>query len=347
MAFISRRQVRRCLLQVTVCSTCILLLFELLRNAETFYHSTCSGCVTTVKPGNSFDLNLNLNHSSDTKWVQLIKEAESVQKSSYPVMITLINEAYLPFAYNWLCNTARMDIHKHVVFLTTDVNTKQSLKANWSNLRAVAIASKNGSEIYESQEYSHVGYVKLMAERTEAILALLLHKIEILLFEVDALWLSNALTEVMKFRGFDLVGTSVSQRPGEVAGGFLYLKPTEATTNLWFRLTLEMNEVLKKVKGKDTTEHVSESTNDQVFLSKLLRESNGDIRYRLMPSRTFADGKWYDLTEMDKDILRPVLINNNWVIGNQKKMLRAKKHKHWFLNASNSCDMRLVNDLVK
>ena len=31
-----------------------------------------------------------------------------------PVLITLVNDAYLPFMYSWLCNTERMGIHKQV-----------------------------------------------------------------------------------------------------------------------------------------------------------------------------------------------------------------------------------------
>jgi hypothetical protein len=29
-------------------------------------------------------------------------------------LITLVNDAYLPFMYSWLCNTERMGIHKQV-----------------------------------------------------------------------------------------------------------------------------------------------------------------------------------------------------------------------------------------
>jgi hypothetical protein len=38
----------------------------------------------------------------------------NLMENKKPLLVTLINNAYLPFTYSWLCNTKDMDVHKQV-----------------------------------------------------------------------------------------------------------------------------------------------------------------------------------------------------------------------------------------
>ena len=71
-----------------------------------------------------------------------------------------------------------------------------------------------------------------------------------------------------------------------------------------------------------------------------------DIRVKELPLSTYADGKWYSLPEDKRLASRPLIVNNNWVLGNQKKIERAKQYGHWFIKEDFSCDMDQVKKIV-
>lgn len=43
----------------------------------------------------------------------IVNIAKKINKS--PVMVTFVNDAYLPLVYNWLCNTVGMNVHNKVM----------------------------------------------------------------------------------------------------------------------------------------------------------------------------------------------------------------------------------------
>ncbi|XP_014782944.1 uncharacterized protein LOC106878281, partial [Octopus bimaculoides] len=126
---------------------------------------------------------------------QSVAIAKDIMKKHNLVLFTLINNAYLPLVYSWLCNTVNMGIHEQILFITTDAISKQKFEKDWPDVKVVVLpeASLNGN-----QAYSKVGYVKLMVKRTEILNSLLQNNIEILLFEVDCLWVSNPIDECKK-----------------------------------------------------------------------------------------------------------------------------------------------------
>ena len=71
-----------------------------------------------------------------------------------------------------------------------------------------------------------------------------------------------------------------------------------------------------------------------------------DIRVKILPLETYADGKWYEMSEADRQASHPLIINNNWVLGNEKKKERALKWGHWFVKDDRSCDMVQVKKIV-
>lgn len=74
-------------------------------------------------PKKSENLNTKLESPGSYK---LTEEKEDIakildvvksMKHKKPLLVTLINNAYLPFTYSWLCNTKDMNIHKQVVII--------------------------------------------------------------------------------------------------------------------------------------------------------------------------------------------------------------------------------------
>ncbi|KAK7497468.1 hypothetical protein BaRGS_00011310 [Batillaria attramentaria] len=269
-----------------------------------------------------------------------------VYKKHKLVLFTMINDAFVPFAMSWLCNTKPLDVHKQVVFLTTDNESSQTLKHHWPDITTVSL---NTSGFSGAQEYSHVGYVQLMVERTHFIKKLLEADIHLLLFEVDSTWLANPLPKLMALQNQgDIIATKVTGQD-VTAGGFLLLNPTPATVKLWQRLTDMMDDLSRKLKSKKISADVSESLNDQQFFTQLLRQKYAGIQIVYLPQELYPDGKWYSLpVDKRQQSPRPIIINNNWIVGNTKKIERAKQFGHWFVKAGTSagaCNETAVKSL--
>lgn len=273
----------------------------------------------------------------------LLVIAKRISGYNRTVLVTMVNDAYLKFTYSWLCNTKNMGIHKSVLIITTDQVSKENLTRDWPEISVVAMNMK----LQGDQTYSKVGYVKIMIKRTEMILSLLMANIEVFLFEVDCLWLSNPVPDLQKMTGYDVLVNPVARTNNSVfAGGFLWLYVTDKAKALWKKLTEEMIALGERISKKADTAAVSEGENDQQFFSRLIREKYKNVTYKILPLDIYADGQWYNLPENKRKESRPVIINNNWVLGNDAKISRAKKWKHWFIDDNLKCDMDLVSKTV-
>ncbi|CAI9734454.1 Hypothetical predicted protein [Octopus vulgaris] len=286
------------------------------------------------------------NYSQNLQGVisQSVGIAKDIMKKHDLVLFTFINNAYLPFVYSWLCNTVNMGIHEQILFITTDAISKQQFEKDWPNVKVVVlpITSLNGDQIY-----STVGYVKIMVQREEILNSLLQNDVELLLFEVDCLWVSNPLDECKKIAlKNDMIVTSIAGRKNTAAGNFIYMKPTKAVKTLLQELNSKMRRLGKEIEGKDDNKLVSESENDQVYLMELINKRFGGIKYEVLPFDRYIDGKWYEMKLENRQKKHVVIIHNNWVVGNAKKLKRAKKFGHWFIDDSMKCKMDQVDRVV-
>lgn len=280
----------------------------------------------------------------DKTWIDVLV---AMAQQDGVVYTTMINDAYFDFAASWLCNTKNLgNIHRHVLFLTTDRMTGERLKLLFPEVSVIAM---DGGQFAGKQEYSKAGYVRMMVERTHFILRLLEAGLRVLLFEVDCLWLSDPVPILTseEYSQMDIVGTKVSGQD-ITAGGFLLLRPTQATLSLWRQLTRMMEHLRDGIMNMDGFAPVSESQNDQQFISQLIKKQYANIKVAFLPKDLFPDGKWYNLSEALRAAKpKPVIINNNWVLGNAAKIERAKLFGHWFWDSQNStCNGTAYHKLV-
>jgi hypothetical protein len=57
---------------------------------------------------------------------------------------------------------------------------------------------------------------------------------------------------------------------------------------------------------------VPERENDQVYLSKLVREEYAGLKHFVLPYSYFTDGVWYTMTKEKKLTLDPFVIHNDY-----------------------------------
>ncbi|CAH1774023.1 unnamed protein product [Owenia fusiformis] len=270
---------------------------------------------------------------------EVIEHAKMVAKEARGgiVAVTMVNEAYLELTYSWLCNTANMSVHDNVLIIATDETTLQRLQKDWPRINTV-LYSINNSEL----SYNEVGYVRYMLIRTRFLVALLISKIQVLLFEVDAIWFSSPLPLLQTLVHYDLVAAQISTRNHTIAGGFLFLQPS--AIQVLNRVVYRLQKFMKIFSNIGVNKQLPVVVNDQTILQEVV-VSQPNLKYKLLDFDIIADGQWYTRTNALN--ATPIVLNNNWIIGNRAKIARAKKFGHWFQDESGSCDWIRVRKITK
>ncbi|XP_045216126.2 uncharacterized protein LOC123566248 [Mercenaria mercenaria] len=288
---------------------------------------------------------INSNTLQYNTMEDIINVARNIQKYHNVVLVSVINDAYLPFAYSWLCNTVEMDVHKSVLIITFNTQIRDNLITNWKkiNVFALDIEMPSGDQIY-----SRAGYVKIMIRRTQIMYSILQADINLLLFEFDYVWFSNPLPEFNDMSDVDILFNPVSLTNGNTSnGGLIFIYATDRAKVFWKKLTELMIDLGERIQTQSVHTKVSEHENDQMYYSKLLRERYGNIRTRKLPLARYADGVWYMLKNSERRKTKPIMISNNYIEGNVNKMKRAKSWKHWFLQDNCTCDIDAVRKLQR
>ena len=84
-----------------------------------------------------------------------------------------------------------MTIFCQVLIIATSQHTKHCLQRTSPDLNIAVIPI--GESLQSDQDFSQVGYIRIMIRRIQIMSALLQNGIEALLFECDFLWIKNPL----------------------------------------------------------------------------------------------------------------------------------------------------------
>lgn len=254
------------------------------------------------------------------------------------ISFTMVNNVFLQTAKSWLCNVDVAGFRpRGLVWVATDAETKEALRTV-DNSHVVLLDEITGGK-ETGHEFGNPGYWKLMLERTLLIGEILNRGIAVFAFETDAIWLENPqpYIEQLVAQDADIVGTINTRQ--EVSGNFFYLRPTLATRRLWQEISNGFEAAFRNARfEKKSATSWTYIENDQSLLTKLvLRNETWRKSYPLsfltLDTERFADGRWYKPEEgfyTSDRARKPVVINNNFVIGIEEKTSRAKKWGHWF-----------------
>ena len=116
-------------------------------------------------------------------------------------------------------------------------------------------------------------------------------------------------------------------------GGFQLLRPTDATKRVWARMR---NAFETKMRGVSGRESIGQHGSEQLMLDKLIREDS-DLRVGWLDPSAFVSGLWYKRRSYRKTVPKPAVVLNNWILGSDAKIKRAKEWKHWFLDNQGTC----------
>jgi hypothetical protein len=296
--------------------------------------------------------NISIKHvNSETVPVtdHVIAAARKVSAKVSPVLVSLVNYAYVTMTCNWLCNTADMGVHPHVLLLVTDQRTQTLLQHNWPNVASVIVPDTGN--LSGPQTYGFRGFLELMAWRTEIVLKLLQANIEVMLFDTDIVWIRNVMPVMTKNQSIDFVGTMNNRDGSEINAGLLLLRPTAGTLEMWQSVTDAMRKFMKGITVLNKTNRwISISENEQLYLNQAFSKLKNGLCYFLVPHDVIASGRWYGnmFAPKNRRKLSPNLmaIHNNFIMGLSNKVHRAKNHGQWFLNPDLQCNRQKVLEFV-
>jgi len=245
------------------------------------------------------------------------------------VYLQLVTNAYLDLTLSWICN-AHPSVLGQTIFFTFDETVKEIL-ANFIDSSHVFVSGKVSSK-QSDLSYGQLEYYKLMETRARFVLELLLSDINVWIIESDAVWFGDPSSSLKKFQKYDvLTGQDGELYENIPEAGFIFLRSTSATLTMWTQLHRAHKKRLEALK----LEQVGDLGNEMLMLPAFLKH----VKWTFFPKNEFVSGKWYGNATMRR-LTRPVVIQNNWIIGNENKTMRAKEWGHWYLNSDRSCKER-------
>ncbi|XP_025080287.1 UDP-D-xylose:L-fucose alpha-1,3-D-xylosyltransferase MGP4-like isoform X3 [Pomacea canaliculata] len=273
--------------------------------------------------------------------LSVVASAAKKLLDEHPLLVTVINHAYLPLMYNWMCHTKRFQgLHDRLLVLAEDKQSLAQFTQRWPGVRSMTINSQRFS-LGGQLPFNTVGYVRMMVLRTEVLNELVQSNLPFVLFETDFVWLRNPVPDFLELafkEELDLVGSKSAVEDQIMCGGFIYFRNTEHTRLLWAEVTRKMHSLEDRMKFLKDNESAPKKENEQRYLNALLAVNYEGVRYGLVDYNTsVVDGKWYT-----NKILRrrtsPKAIHNNFLTTTREKIIRFKAFGQWFLKSDDSCD---------
>lgn len=260
----------------------------------------------------------------------LLKISQKMASGHGVVMIQMLNDGFVDMTKSWVCNVRIYPgLLENVLFIATDESSYNELKSFNNSLHVIKI-------LYDAPKklsYGDHDYFSFMLFRTELLIKLLEREVPIFLIESDAVWLDDPTSLVLSTPG-DIVTMSDTLPPRTVLqGGFQLLRPTAPTVSVWKKLLHQFEDVLQQA---DKDKYLGDGGSEQLMLDKLIRREP-ELKVSWLPREYFVPGIYYRDPKFAASITNPKVILNNYIVGIDKKIERAKQWNHWFLNDDGSC----------
>jgi FkbM family methyltransferase len=238
------------------------------------------------------------------------------------VIMQMINYGFIEITRNWIANINQCCplIAKQMLYLATDKKVYKALVDIGVNTRYVPYGND------EKMNYGSIQYYRYMQFRTEFILSLLNNNTIVWLVESDAVWFKDPSSEVLNTPGDVVTMSDVPPPRKMLQGGFQLIRPTPRSIQLWTLAKRKHAAILHRLRNK---KNVGDGGSEQLVLNALLPTIEGLTVSWLDPTR-FVAGHSFGPRKKET-----VVMLNNWIVGNDAKIRRAKKYGYWFIKDVN------------
>ena len=299
----------------------------------------------------------------------IVDAAVALQKNTTKPFIIVMHASMgmVPMIKSWLCNTKTMvGVHQNTLII---VDQKGYNMLQHFETEATVVVDALPASLQGSWKYGTRGYWRTTQNRVAVIGDLLRAGITMLLCEADATWVRNVYeqNDLVSNWNQDLIGMSDDE--GGVGFGFLRIKSNDVVVGLWNYVQSSVDRGMggpisnmKHYENLNSKNEDSTKSEQKYFNDEWHRLSNvGTLKVKTLDTCKYPNGKWYDsgrggngakyrrrcrnkdAHEWGSERTNLVVIQNNWMVGNERKVLRAKRWNHWFLDGDgNTCSSHVV-----
>jgi len=282
-------------------------------------------------------------------YVGLREAARKLQVKHGFVVLQLLNRGYVTMTKNWVCNVLQKlpanNILAKTLFVTTDAESFEAMRSFSGRDGALALhVYKEEWASAKNLNYGQVAYYQMMLFRTRMLVRLLQDGVTVWLTEADAVWLGDpepyVVTQTAGQEAADIVTMSDRNQPGKfLNGGFQFLRPTAKTLEVWQSVEKRLEKAVRSWKATEDTRArgVGNAGSEQLMLNEQISKTPG-LHVAWVDPELFVSGLWYKTDVHGKSRgpagfgkRMPLVILNNWIVGNGAKIARAKANHHWYL----------------
>lgn len=264
------------------------------------------------------------NKSVD-KELELLKTI-NLNKIGKCTIICISNYGFKEFTLNWIQSLERNNYTKFVV-LSFDIELVNYLtELGYHNRTAVVPSEWLGSNITKTTaEFSKPEYNLITQAKVQIQYNLLLHKITFLMSDVDIVWLSPLVKDLIEFNlensyAHMAISQDVNKGFMNYNTGFMYVTPTNFTVELFYKWIQEQKK------------NVEKSVDQFVFNRLLSKIRHNDNRILPLDKLLFACGKAYFHTKTNQRFnIKPFIIHANSIVGVNKKISYLRSNGFWYL----------------
>lgn len=241
---------------------------------------------------------------------------------------------------NWLCFVKELPHLRNYVILTDSRAQADRLVRQGHPV----FVMQHNVDARGSLDYGTVAYKQFILERTRSVLYILRFGYNVLLADVDAVWLEDPFA-YMRDADVDIFG-QLEAKGENLCGGFLYLKSTEPVFELWYTITTMFDKVVKQMAEEMRTKREDEMPkflkfyehlHEQRYLNALLRQNETKVVVKHLSVLQFPNGRdYFDRRKPQKKNVRPIVIHNNYIKGKQNKTRRFQRNGLWRIDSKSS-----------
>ncbi|XP_070537481.1 uncharacterized protein [Ptychodera flava] len=268
-------------------------------------------------------------NTSNEQNFDLLSTVEKTRRLKGWVIVQILNLGYINMTKSWICNVECMNVLPFTIFVTSDSQAYWALR-EWKPHLNVVLQKFGNSK---SMKFHEDSYNEFMGYRVRIVDSILNTGVAVFLVESDAVWLANPTNFIERYSNVDIVATAnnAGQEDKTAMAGFIFLNATSWTRRIWKELRERLDHISAAYHNG-----TGRTIADMGILNGLIRREGLKIQW--LPDDQFFSGQWYRKPELRDIPKQPVVIQNNYIVGNGRKEERAKLWNHWFLsNSTNEC----------
>ncbi|XGW08929.1 hypothetical protein V3C99_011329 [Haemonchus contortus] len=273
------------------------------------------------------------NHSLHYGFVKkFTEEAKLMSQSRKLIYFTVVNGAFEKMTLNWLCNVAAFKGSQELMLI---VSTSKALcdKVHREYGRKVHCIFADLPGYEEDLDWGEQKYIDFLVVRLQLMKALVESSVRFVLIETDSTWFRDPMELFLNATMIDDADIVTPIKGTTHAGDSLAFSPmlVEPTNT-------------SVVLFKEINRRISDNTSlyDQDVLNELCSIQHHGVVCRNFEYNEIADGKWYYLSDEDKGLMQPYIVNNNFYVGLKNKEARQAISGLWFLTRSGRCSVEKV-----